>query len=199
METIYFTLFAPATGGNHIRNLISLGCNDSEDYQNSILNSYKNTSTRNFHLTDLFFNGDLEKANSLEKLKLSNLPISICGHFSALLYISSNLDSLANLKIVVCDIPADNTPAWLRMRVAHHGFHDPYVMSEQRMLYSAKNVQQLFKLEKDNIIDLSTDLFHHREIRPVVDYLNSKLNLNLPVDLCQEIHTLWFNKNYNFV
>ena len=164
-----------------------------------MLNSYNNISTRNIHLTDIFFNSDQETRNSIAILQTTPLPVSICGHFSALLSTVEELVKIGNLKIVVCDIPSENKPAWLRMRVGSFGIHDPYIMSEQRMLYTTNTVKKISGLSDDNIVDLSTDLVHQRDITPVISFLNSKLNLDLPLDLCQELHTMWFNKNYNFV
>ena len=199
MNTIYYTLFCQNTGGNHIRNLISLGCNTSAEYHSAMLNSYNNISTRNIHLTDMSFITSDKIPNSLESVRSAESPVSICGHFFALLSTVEELVKMGNLKIIVCDIPGENKPAWLRMRVSSFGMHDPYIMSEQRMLYTTDTVKKISRLPDDSIVDLSTDLVHQPDIIPVISFLNSKLNLNLPIDVCRELHTLWFNKNYSFV
>ena len=191
MFSIYYTLFVPGSGGNHVSNILSLGLG------NTALNDfYKNNSTMYFHSTEYLFHTQQQVRESMIRLKSAKLPVSLCGHFAELVTLYDELSKFGKIKIIVCDLPTDNSFCWARIRAVNYWIHDSLVYSEQRLLYSSSIIKKLFNLTDDDVVDLSIEQIYQKDISNTINYLNYMTGLSIPVEQGQQLHDIWLNKNY---
>jgi hypothetical protein len=187
MSLLYLIVFPPKTGGNHLSNLIltseifSKFVNDS-NYKEHLLNYYTSPQNKfNVHYHSLMI-----KENLFDKIH-TNGPILMCCHVETLMIDYDWFTDIGRpIQIILLDIPSvtNGTRSYNLDTIC---------------LYKSNVIKALSTLSLAPfapIISLSSDLFLIKNTQ-IFKHLNDELDLNLNLDYCQKLHSIWIDKILN--
>lgn len=181
--------FPISAGGNHLRNIISLGYSIPFDaaraYDSGLIVAHANGG---FNL----------KAQEVESAVSAQDRVHLLhGHFGEIMSFQSSIRQIQNKKFVLISPDTEFDREILARRRAKLGYDplDAYFDGEQVFLYECFMYHYYFKVPLDDIMNISvSELFSH-DISPVIDRLNYFLNIDIDHSTANNYHNKWISKN----
>lgn len=193
---ICFVIGAPNLGINHLSNIIRSNLSISNSLSKDKLLNFYSSLTTNAHI-------DVDVSNSQSLIEnyssfLINPPHVLVGHLSHCYLLIEKLNLSYKTKIIFIDHPfIRNTISYNRMFPNKTNILEDYYFNEQHGLYKVDIVSKLSGINRNNILDISHELFHSQNINLIVDSIELFLNLNYDRALIETIHTAWLKKIFN--
>ena len=200
-------LGVPWVGINHLSNLISTSQyiapkTDVDDYQSYINDLYEsNDEIHHVYSESLCNNDDTDSSNfslmcpddytRAEQLIKNNILTTVLpGHTEDAYWVMHNVKYLGKQAIVTIE----NYSISMRMPESRRKFIEQNHPWLHKFLYDKDVVCRLFDLSEDDVLAIDIADFHSDNISTVVQGLNNFFELELDLDFCQNMHTLWLNK-----
>ena len=218
-DSIMILLFPPGCGGNHLANLLSLHDQyqkriPSENYAESLLNSYVYETEYNHHIGSLENLRNFVYPNSLEELKSQpGVPI-ICSHiieYYNFIQFDSRYDVFTNWSfrdIIVFTFPNENSIAYKRFYPYRYGesidnndpvdipmsryktFYDPNVIIESKQFNCYKHQHENLR----KVIQFDTETFMNPEgFQYAQNFFQTHYDIVIP-DNGRLLHKIWYKK-----
>lgn len=195
MSTVIVS-FPPAAGGNHLKNIISLGY-------------LKNSNVENVYQSDSIvahnsaWHASLGHNLVAEQVQLAaaqpNDRHILHGHFGEILTYQNIIRSIADKKFVLISPDSPEQRAMLnrrRRQLEYPYFADgDYFDGEQVFLYEHTTYCHYFDMPSDAIMNVSVDELFNKDIRPVLDRINYFLSINIDYAQVAPLHQHWISKN----
>jgi hypothetical protein len=208
MTNIYYILFPPWAGGNHLGNMLCLSnrFTDNKPFDFiELLEFYNSNNNPYFHYIysrELNLKKEDYKIKLIEKLNQNNASVHTGGHFGWLMEFYPILAAFGDVQVILLDMPDRTASAGKRMLTERSRLFrsqqlvNDHYFSDQYLLYNTNTIHKLLDIPLNSIIDVSTDLFNSVDT-PVFSQLNDRLNLELPLDQCNKLHNIWMKKIHN--
>lgn len=181
--------FPISAGGNHLRNIISLGYAISFDaaraYDSGLIVAHANGGyNMKSHEVD---------AAVLEQDRLHLLH----GHFGEIMSFQSGIRQIKNKKFVLISPDTELDRAILSRRRANLGYDplDAYFDGEQVFLYECFMYHYYFQVPLGDIMNISVSELFSQDISSVIDRLNYFLNISIDHSAANNYHSKWISKN----
>jgi hypothetical protein len=189
--TIAIVVFPPNSGGNHLRNLISL----SSKYSNNSVNSLyeKSYAVHN------------KPGNNLKKEQFDNILTDtdnhlLHGHFGEIMSYQHRIRAIKNKKfIIICADTNDDRQLFntRNLSVKYSPFHNQdYFFGEQVFLYEPFMYHYYFDVSMEDIMNIPITEWFIEDITPVLARINYFLQINIDIDKAQELHKIWYKNNF---
>jgi hypothetical protein len=199
--TTAFISFAAAAGGNHLRNIISLGTDFLVDnpYKQSMKAQYTENGRMFVHGADI---GTLK--GNLTSFKLHQALMSpasnhiMYGHFAELMTVRDDIKSISDKKFILLSLNSSRCrEIWIqRSKKLNMNIGDSlYYIGEQVFLYEAFMYYDVFKAKPANVMNIGISEWFSPDISDVLKRIEFCLNCHADVDLCQQLHEIWLSKN----
>jgi hypothetical protein len=193
-----FILFPPATGGNHLANLLSICFRIDKRVpanKDDLIKVYDNTTV---HCA----RSNLQIASVKQVFsQLGKEDTVLCGHIGEYLRERRFFDHLKNKQFITFTWDIFKSPIHRilpRLELLNDG-HDYtplktlYYQEEQSFIYRAENIARL--VERD-VVEIILDDFLSSDIIPVLTKLGNVLGYEVyDLELCQELHVTWLTNN----
>lgn len=204
IEHHYFIRFIPGSGGVHLSNLISLDAafnpkviGLSKGQYIEYLLTYYSTGPITGHLE----NHHLISARDSWIRYLShqdfNLPNAVhMGHAASFDWVSDIIENLENKKFISLTFNSNRSIEILRTRLQYFNYDDflnhSYMKEELRHFYQTEFVSTDPTICNNDInLRIEVEDLFNKEISFVVDSINAKFNLDIPLALAQNLHAHW--------
>ena len=205
-HTYYFIRYPLAAGGTHLSNLISLDASfapkvngmSKDDYISYLIDFY-NLPSPIAHLTSQHIISDAVWVDYIEELDYSFTNSVHSGHAASFDWTNQILTTLTNKIFISVTVNEEESINILRNRERKifdsDTFQNDYSRSELQHFYT-----QWFKSDNPNVVDddinLTVELVElHQNISTVLERINNKFNLSIPIDLAVTLHKKWLSKN----
>lgn len=189
--TIGIIVFPPLSGGNHLRNLISL----SPEFGNSNINDSVYQSNNTVHVFTP------QGSNNLEKIHFNNTSNNILlhGHFGEIMRHQSAIRQLACKKFISICVETDEDRQLLSMRYKFNQYspfsNQNYFSGEQIFLYDYSMYHYYFDVPTTDIMNIPITEWFVKDITPVLLKINYFLQTSIDIDRAIELHEIWYNNN----
>lgn len=207
----YFVRYPFASGGAHISNLISLDNNfavknptySKENFSNYLLEFYKKEMVKNVSLQDRHISGHYIIGAELWVEQLKNLDYnyknSVHQGHALCFFAREKLIKALNRRYINITFHTEKSFELLKKReyelVQTKTFeHDVYA-SELRYFYN-NLIHEIKDFSLLNVFNLEVEEIFVPDITNVIKQINKKFDLNIPIEQAQELHSLWYNKNF---
>ena len=198
-----FIVFPPCAGGNHLRNMILYSTDFfGVDFHDSIEAQYKD-NRKDVHATDI---GHENFERNLTAYKLHQTVINpgknhlFYGHFAEFSSHKDLIKTMHDVKIVLLSPETDRCKNILTRRVADiNGNHiNGYFVEEQVFLYEWYVYKELFKIRKNNIMNISISELFSENITDAMTRISQLISSPF-TNSYTILHKLWLNKNQQYV
>jgi hypothetical protein len=189
-------LFPAGYGGNHIANLLSLSdkienrCH-AADYCSLLKSEYSNSAHTRVHIGSKY--AKVRNLSALgvtyepmvQLLKDSALPVMLLAHSIDLKTVNQFL-KLGQIGVITI-IPDDNG------RLLEARVEDSFL----NMKYQWQALQTQLPEYVTKITEVRATEWLVPDIRQTLSRLNTDLKLDLPLDVCNELHAIWYSRFFN--
>ena len=182
-------VFPPGGGGNHLKNIISLGYSIPIDVDQA----YK-SGTVGAH-TDSSYNIRSDQvANAIANPTGINI---LHGHFGEIMSFQNELREISDKKFVLISpyTAEDRRLVDYRRSLLWFTKLDPYFDNEQVFLYECFMYHYYFNTSFDNIMNITVSELFAKDISQVVERINQFLEINIDVGHISELHNKWIKKS----
>jgi hypothetical protein len=184
-------------GVNHLGNLLATSpkladrlVDQKQNYREELLNFYNNVMRGNAHIFPLICNLiHIDSEEFANIIKWANKPFVITAH---LLGYEGNRETIKRFgkPLHILGVSESLTDL-IKKRMPQQGVG--LFLSD----YSVENLSSRTQTHQDDIVVFDPNLLYLEDISKLVEYFNTILSLDLDLDFCQEIHSLWFRKILN--
>lgn len=180
-------------GCSHMANLIATSPfladrtdDPTVDYINSIRKYYK-AGIPNAHVNPVIaFIDNILEPELYGLIEKSKLPFVLGGHIQSIH--GKTGDAVKKLGRTLILLGVTNTPnEIIQLRAG------PEFVNYFKEHYKTSELVNKSHFSKDDIIEFDPNLLFSPDITELVNLLNEKLDLKLDINLCQELHSMWFN------
>ena len=198
-----FIVFPPCAGGNHLRNMILYSTDFfGVDYHDSIQAQYLD-NRKDVHAEDI---GHEYFQRNLTAYKLHQTVINprknhlFYGHFAEFCSHKDLIKTMQDVKILLLSPETDRCKCILTQRVAdiNDNHISGYFAEEQVFLYEWNVYKELFKIRKNNIMNISISELFSENITDAMNRVSHLIGASL-TNSYNIIHKLWLNKNQQYV
>jgi len=202
----YFVRYFPAAGGVHLSNLISLDATFnskviglSKDQYIEYLIDYYSMNPTSGHLENHHIISDRDAWTNYLGHQDFNLPNAIhVGHAASFNWAADTLGTLENKKFISLTFNSNKSIETLQDRLQRFDwpnfFKNDYMMKEYQYFYEKEFVSTNPAICNDDInLHIEVENLFNKNISFVVNSINKKFNLNIPVTLAQNLHDHWIN------
>jgi len=206
IDNHYFIRFIPGGGGVHLSNLISLDATFnskviglSKDQYIKYLIDYYSTNPINGHLDNHHIINDKDAWMNYLNHQDFNLPNAVhVGHAASFDWASDTLKTLKNKKFISITFNSNRSVEILQDRIKHFNWPDflklGYIREEYQHFYQKEFISTDPLICNDDInLQIEVEDLFNKNISFVIDSVNSKFNLNIPLSLAQNLHDHWIN------
>jgi hypothetical protein len=178
--------FPPGSGGNHLKNIVSVNTNE--------LLSIYSTSGPTVHLTS---GGNLKKEQIDLALADQSVDHVLHGHFGEIMSFQNEIRRLKNKKFIILSPDSDNDRTLLNSRRQKLGLdfvkfkNSEYFDGEQVFLYEPFMYHYYYQLPMDNIMNISISEWFVEDISSVISRLNYFLKSDLDSVKINQLHRIW--------
>jgi hypothetical protein len=184
-------LYQPGAGGVHLANLISTSPHVENRLKNptdSLLEKYQSQTQKNAHFDVKIINVGIDNLDHLYyTVKSSDLTYVLCGHIEESYYAVNKIKDLGEVFYIILE----------NVNLSDSVLKRLYHCEGTNFLYRDDLVQKLFNASPDQILATTPNLLFCRDISPLIEMLNCRLNLRLDIDFCQKLHDFWL-RNIKF-
>jgi len=202
----YFIRFIPSSGGVHLSNLISLDATfnskviglSKDQYIEYLLTHYSSHAIV-AHLKNHHIISDRDDWSSYLGHQDFNLPNAVhIGHAASFDWVSDMLETLENKKFISLTFNSNRSIEMLQNRIQHFNWPDffkiDYMKEEYRHFYQKEFISTDPVICNDDInLRIEVEDLFNKNISFVVDSINKKFNLDIPMALAQNLHDRWVN------
>lgn len=193
--------FPVATGGNHLRNIISVGTDftTKNPYAQSMLDQYTNNNIKFVHSQDVVESGYNFTSAKLQKSLMN--PAENCvlhGHFAEIMSHRDDIKRLIDKKFILISFETHRCrEIWIkRSKKLKKDIGDSqYFIGEQVFLYEAFMYYDLFKVNPANVMNIGISEWFASDILGVLQRIENFLDCRADLDLCMKLHEVWWSKN----
>jgi hypothetical protein len=202
----YFVRFIPGAGGVHLSNLISLDATFnskviglSKDQYIEYLIDYYSTNPIIAHLENHHIISDRDVWPGYLGHQDFNLPNAVhIGHAASFDWVFDILETLENKKFISLTFNSNKSIEILQNRIQRFNWPNflklGYMREEYQHFYQTEFVSTDPAICNDDInLHIEVEDLFNKNISSVVDIINKKFNLNIPLALAQNLHNLWIN------
>jgi hypothetical protein len=186
MRTDYFIIFAPGTGGNHLRNILdaALDCNLYTDTDKGLMRDAHFSSIKNLDKASL-----QEHIVAVKNNKNDNF---FCGHLGEYLWIKDNniLDMFPNRKIIVLGIPEINNLGYAKFIDYSPCYKHPFLYEEIKTIYEQRHIELLLNTE---VLHIAANMLFSLDISTLVDFININTSIKTDIDSINAKHSTWID------
>jgi hypothetical protein len=195
-----FVAYIPGGGGNHLKNIMSLDPSfaNSDDLDESVyseitqpVGTVHSVPGRNLH--EVYLQRAIDEPNRSWLL---------LGHFGELALWRDKILSIYEKRVVLITIDHDVDRRLIMERNdrLQQNIHPYWLNEEQYFLYQPAIYNTYFRVAAQDIFSIPLHHFWHPDLQKyhIVDRLNSRFGLNIPVDRAQRLHDLWWKYNFFF-
>jgi len=184
--TVAIVVFPPMSGGNHLRNLISL----SQQYSNNLIESlYQKNNT--VHARP---GGNLQKEYFEQDTHLLH------GHFGEIMSCQHQIRAITNKKFIIICADTNEDRILLNERKTANNYspftNQDYFFGEQVFLYEPFMYHHYFNVPMKNIMNIPITEWFVKDITPVLARINYFLQIDIDMEKAKELHSIWFTKNF---
>ena len=190
-------LFSPGIGGNHLANLISTSLwvnnrvTNVDDYNQHLLNIYKNNRGNNFH-ADEFTNFGVEDYNKAYELVKNNTVTTVLpGHIEDAFWVLNHIKPLGKIGFITFEVFDINLDEFYKKQRTYIENYNPYLY---RFLYNKDVVGRILDIADTDGHAINASSILSDDITILLTQLNDELQLELDIDFCNYLHKLRFNK-----
>lgn len=174
-----FVVFSPGLGGNHVANMIST----ADGYlTRATAEQYATHTDENAHFDENYYNLDFSDTSTRVRAM----------HFSEFIGHTNKIQSIENRQILLLSLPRRVSLAYRRYQDYHKNLMKIYLYEEQRLIYSQKVIEKL--TNETNFVTLDTELVFDSNIRRLTTSIQDKMNIQLNITECEQMHHTWYNK-----
>jgi len=202
----YFIRFFGGTGGVHLSNLISLDPSfnprvvglSKDQYVKYLLEHYS-MKPDTAHLTDHYIINDRDLWTKYLSNQNFNLPNAVhIGHAASFDWVADILIPLPNKKFISLTFNSEKSIEILQNRLHRFSwpavFNEGYIKAELQYFYQKEFISTDPTVCNDDInLYIEVEDLFNKDISFVVDSINKKFNLDIPLALAQNLHDLWVN------
>ena len=189
--TVARVVFPPTAGGNHLRNLISLSRNYSDNFDDLIYQQ-KNT----VHA----YPGRNLKKEQFTNILIGNNDHLLHGHFSEIMSYQHQIREIENKKFIVICTDTDQDRQLLKKRKITNGYspfdNQDYFFGEQVFLYEPFMYHHYFNVPMTDIMNIPITEWFVENINPVLARINYFLQIDIDIDKAAELHKIWYTNNF---
>ena len=189
--TVAIVVFPPLSGGNHLRNLISL----STAYNDNNINKSIYQKNKTVHA---YPGSNLKKENFDNILDNSNH--LLCGHFGEIMSYQHQIRDLKNKKFILICTDTNEDREILNSRKINSQYSpfktQDYFFGEQVFLYEPFMYHHYFNIPMENIMNIPITEWVVNDITPVLARINYFLQIDIDMEKAKELHSIWFTKNF---
>ena len=182
--------FPPGAGGNHLRNLISLGYSNNE-----IANIYQSSNM----IAHASLGNNLTAKQIQAAILLPNETHLLHGHFGEILTYQESIRSISDKKFILISADTPEERSMLNQRRRAIGY--PYIADgnyfdgEQVFLYEHTTYCYYFNIAEDAVINVSLNELFSENIKTVIDRINNFLSISIDYEQVKQLHQRWIFKN----
>jgi hypothetical protein len=205
----YFIRFIPGAGGVHLSNLISLDATfnskeirlSKDQYIKYLLTYYSSHPTK-AHLKNHYIISNRDLWLTYLNQQDFNLPNAVhVGHAASFYWVSDILETLKNKKFISLTFNTDRsieilTNRGIEIDIAWGGLfqNNPYMRQELSHFYQTEFISTDPTISNDDInLQIEVEDLFNKNISFLIDKINKKFNLDIPLELAQNLHDLWIN------
>ena len=189
--TVAIVVFPPMTGGNHLRNLISLSRNYSDNFDDLI---YQQKNTVHVY-----------PGNNLKKEQFTNILNEtgnhlLHGHFGEIMSYQHQIRAIENKKFIVICTDNEQDRQLLKKRKITTGYspfnNQDYFFGEQVFLYEPFMYHHYFNVPMTDIMNIPITEWFVEDINPVLAKINYFLQVDIDIGKAAELHKIWYTNNF---
>jgi hypothetical protein len=202
----YFVRFIPGAGGVHLSNLISLDATFnskviglSKDQYIEYLIDYYSMNPINGHLENHHIINDKDAWTNYLGYQDFDLPNAVhIGHAASFDWVFDILETLENKKFISLTFNSNRSIEILQNRIQRFNWPDffkiDYMREEYQHFYQKEFISTDPVIYNDDInLRIEVEDLFNKNISFVVDSINKKFNLDIPLALAQNLHDHWVN------
>lgn len=206
IENHYFIRFIPGSGGVHLSNLISLDAafnskviGLSKDQYIEYLLTYYSTGPITGHLENHHIISDRDIWIKYLNHQDFNLPNAVhVGHAASFDWMSDIIKNLENKKFISLTFNSNRSIEMLQNRLEYLNWSDflkvGFMKEELRHFYQTEFISTDPTICNDDInLYIEVEDLFNKNISFVVNSINEKFNLDIPLALAQNLHAHWVN------
>ena len=181
--------FPPGGGGNHLKNIISIGYSISIDVDQA----YKPVSV-GAH-TDSSYNIRSDQViNAIDNPAGINI---LHGHFGEIMSFQNELRIIDNKKFILIspETEEDRRLVDYRRSLLKFTTLDPYFDNEQVFLYECFMYHYYFNTSFDNIMNIAISELFSKDISQVIKRINQFLEIDIDSGYISQLHDKWIKKS----
>lgn len=192
--------FPAAAGGNHLRNIISLGTDFVADdaYKQSMQQQYTENGRMYVHGADIATRGNFNRFKLHHSLMNPSENRLLFGHFAEIMSFRDDIKRMLDKKFILIGFETPRCrEIWLnRSRKLNMAVPDDmYYIGEQVFLYEAFMYYDVFKTKPINVMNIGIHEWFTRDISGVMKRIEHFLSCRVDLDVCQQLHKIWLSKN----
>ena len=185
-------LYAPGSGGNHLKNLICLG----KQFDNTQKIDHEQIYWHNPEclIGEVPAEGgrNVHEWNMADFTQNTDRPWILACHFGELAAWRPQIQGIVERSIII-SIETVEDQQWLQRRQDRLGQHlHPYWISEELpWLYQPQMLDRYFGIDTTKTMTLPMIDFWSEDIGPTIDQLDQHLGISIPKDQAQKLHLRW--------
>jgi hypothetical protein len=192
-------IYSAGTGGNHVSNILSTSKNISprfqtSDYRAALYRKYTNTNQtlKSIHTGITLAVSEEQVDEICEIVNNSKLPYILQGHLNDAYNYFEDYRELGRICIIVLEWDKNTSITHRNPTIGEFNlFLNP---TEIKFLYHKENLCKLFSMNPDDVIPVMVDDIVTEDASSVWKTLSNQLDLDLDLDFCNSLHTIWYNK-----
>lgn len=194
-------LFAPALGGNHIANMISISphvqnrVRNTANYEQYLIDLYKESNGRMYHAEEFLNFNVTDWTQAYQLVSDNTMPTVLPGHMEDGYWVLDHLRPLGPIGFVtieVYNIDIFNFYKNMPSR-AYVKNYNPYLY---RFMYNKDVAARLLDVPYEDGYAIDAEKILQPDVTELLNNLNDELQLNMNLELCAELHTIRYKKIY---
>jgi len=186
-------VFSDGSGGNHVINMLSLSEyteDRHDDFRSVLLHRYNdNNNDSLIHTGEMIgpYRPTIEVAELAKQAKKTYIT---GGHFHEVYENIELFKSIGKLAVVVLEWDNESSVEH-RKSSGNRKFYNP---SDHKFVFNKETLCKLFAMHPDDIYPICVTTLISKDASSIWNYLNDSFELNLDIEFCNRLHTIWFNR-----
>ena len=192
---ILAVLTSPGMGVNHFSNMISTSPSvanrkiGAENYKEFLINLYS-TSYQQFHADEFLLFGVEDWTKAYHLVKNNQQTTVLPGHMEDAYWVLKHVCPLGPIGAITFEIfDFDLEEFYRKKRNQSYTNYNPAVY---KFLYTKDVVSRILDIPNDDILAVDAARLHRPNVDQLLEEIDDVLNLDLDMDLCKKLHTLWY-------